>query len=260
MDGSGYQKAIKLLESDIPKHLVTLKYLTLYKKNAGVEIAGDGKRWAVLSFFPTSILSFDREAYPRAKVASFVNGNDDTLKIQLLHNLPKNSYVLRLNAPLDLSGLEQRFKTSRGFTYLSYTSNILPAMSQLVTVPARSDLTPEAIALFKQNDYSKEELKGYFSHGARWFGYTVDDEIKSWCFVYHDYANFREIGGVRTIEMERQKGYGRIVVYSALKYLLDNGLVPRYCTEEKNFNSIRLAGNLGMKQFLRIEHFLIEPK
>ena len=119
MDASGYLKAIKLLESDIPKHLVTLKYLTLYKQNAGVEIAGDGKKWAVLSSFPTSILSFDREAYPRAKAALFVNGTDDTLKLRLLRGLPKNNYIVRMNEALDFSPLND-YRISRGFAYNSY--------------------------------------------------------------------------------------------------------------------------------------------
>jgi hypothetical protein len=255
-----YYRAIKLLESDTAKHLATLKYLSLYGGDATVNILEEGKGWAVLALFPTTVLSFDREAYPRAKVAVFANGNNNQLKQQLLQSLPNNNYVLRLNEPLDLSGLEKRYQINRGFTYLSYSGTVLPKAPPAKAAPPQSELTPDAIALFKQNDYTENELRGYFTHGARWFGYIEDGVIKSICFVYQDYGKYREIAGVRTVDSERRKGYAKIVVYSALNYLLENGLVPRYVTELKNTNSIRLAESLGMKRFLRIEHFLLEPK
>jgi hypothetical protein len=259
VDESSYQKAIRLLESDIPKHLVTLKYLALYKKDARVEITGDVKRWAVLSSFPTSILSFDKEAYPRAKVALFVNGTDEALKMHLLQVLPENNYVLRLNEPLDLFALDS-FRVSRGYAYNSYTCNALTITPPKVILPDLTELTEQAIKLFGENGHDTTDLKKYFADDARWFGVSINNGIKSLCFTYRDYGNYREIGGVRTLESERRKGYAYIVVYSAIKYLLEKGLLPRYCTEEKNYNSIRLAENLGMKQFLRIEHFLLDPK
>ena len=260
MDTAKIGQAIKLLETNIPQNLATLKYLTLYREDTTVNVMEEGKGWAVLSLFPTAILSFDREAYPRAKVAVFANGTNDTLKLRLLHELPANNYVLRLNAPLNLSGLEKRYKVGRGFTYLSYSCSVLPVLPPAKVVAAQSKLTSEAIAMFRQNDYTKEELRGYFSNGARWFGYIKDNVIKSICFTYRDYGSYREIAGVRTLDTERRKGYAGIVVYSALKYLLGNGLTPRYVTEIKNLNSIRLAESLGMKQFLKIEHYLLEPK
>jgi hypothetical protein len=259
MDTPRYNRAVKLLESDIPKHLVTLKYLALYKKDAAVEIDGDGKRWAVLSSFPTSILSFDREAYPRAEVALFVNGTDDALKHRLLNELPINNYVLRLNEPLDLSGLD-RYSVSRGYTYNSYTCQKLSQTAPGIVLLPNSRLTEDAIKFFALNNHDEPDLIKYFKKGAKWFGIIKDNEIKSACFIYEDYANVREIGGMRTLEHERRKGYARVVTYSALKYLLDNRLTPRICTEEKNVNSIRVVQSLDMNQFLRIEHFLLNPK
>ena len=82
MKTPAYQKAIKLLESDVLKHLATLKYLSLYRnKDTRVQLIEDNTGWPVLSSFPTSKLSFDREAYPKAKVAVFINGTNDKCKL-----------------------------------------------------------------------------------------------------------------------------------------------------------------------------------
>ena len=48
-----------------------------------------------------------------------------------------------------------------------------------------------------------------------------------------------------------------MVVNSALTYILERSLVPRYEADVRNINSIKLAESLKMKQFLRIDHFLL---
>ncbi|MGD1119698.1 MAG: GNAT family N-acetyltransferase [Dehalococcoidales bacterium] len=255
-----YQKAIKLLESDILKNVATLKYLTLNRKNASITLLQDKREWAVLSAFPTSILSYDTEVYPKVKVAVFLNGTSEQLKLRLLDTMPVNNYVLRLNEPLDLSGLATLYKVSRGFTYLSFSCTGLSGLPSIATVRASAKLTDEVLALFAQNGYREADIKKYFAAGARWFGFKEDNKIKSICFIYGDYGNVREIAGVRTQETARRKGYARTVVYSALKYLLERNMVPRYATEAGNTNSIKLAQSLGMQLFLRIEHYLLESK
>lgn len=100
-------------------------------------------------------------------------------------------------------------------------------------------------------------MRKYFDNGAVWFGYVSDDIIRSACFIYRNYADIWEIAGVHTPQTERRKGYARIVVTSALTHILDRGLVPRYETDVRNTSSIKLAESLKMKQFLRIDHFLL---
>ena len=259
MDETSFSKAINLLETNVPLNIATLKYLTTYRENSRVRVIGDKGGWAVFSFFPTSILSFDRKVYPNARTAVFVNGTSEKYIHQLFEELPEDSYVLRLNAPMDLKPLEKRFKIARGFAYNSYTCAVLPEKAPPVIVLPQSELTEEAIRLLEMNDHSRADLERYFSRGARWFGYIEEGKIKSLCFTYEDYGRFREIGGVRTQEEERRKGYAYAVVYAAIKYLMENKLAPRYVTEENNENSILLAKSLGMKRFLRIEHFLLNP-
>jgi hypothetical protein len=260
MEKDSYDIALALLETDVSQNIATLKYLAQYREHAAVSTAGDRSGWAVLSSFPTAILSYDRAVYPQAKIAVFVNGTDKELIYELLNKLPLNHYVFRFNAPLDVAPLESCYTITRGYIYNSYTGDTLPPNPPPVTVPAQSELTEEAIQLFGLNNHDREDLVKHFQHGARWFGYIEDNRIKSLCFTYDDYGDYREIAGVRTVDGERRKGYARIVVYSALKYLLDNHLKPRYVTEEANTNSNALAQNLGMKRFLKLEHFLLSPR
>jgi len=110
------------------------------------------------------------------------------------------------------------------------------------------------------NEYTEPEIRKYFDSGALWFGYIIENEIKSACFIYHNYSDIWEIAGVHTIETERNKGYARIVVSSALKYIFERNFTPRYVTEYRNVNSVKLALGLGLKEFLRVNHFLLNPR
>lgn len=99
--------------------------------------------------------------------------------------------------------------------------------------------------------------KRHFNNGAVWFGLLKENRIRSICFVYQNYDDIWEIAGVHTLETERRKGYARTVVTSALAYLLEKKLTPRYMAEIRNTNSMKLAESLQMKQFLRMDHFLL---
>lgn len=84
-----------------------------------------------------------------------------------------------------------------------------------------------------------------------------DNIIRSICFVYQNFENIWEVAGVHTPETERRKGYGRMVVNSALAYLLERKLIPRYEADVLNLNSIKLAESLQMRPFLKMDHILL---
>jgi len=258
MSDSNYQKSINYLRSDILKHLSTLKYLTLYQDKATIELLEDGRQgWAVSVEIPTRFLSYDMKVYPKAETAIFINGSSKNLKYELLTALSNKNYILRLNEILDLSIVKDQFEILRGNSFLSYSCSAINDAITDPVIPGNNELTDKAIAIIIKNGYMEAEVKKYFDNGALWFGLTVDNNIKSLCFIYQNYDAIWEIAGVHTIETERHKGYAKIVVASALKYLLDNKLVPRYEADSQNLNSIKLAQSLTLKQFLRIDHFLL---
>ena len=259
-DAAVYSKAVDYLNTEPFKHLSSLKYLTLYKdKLTGVELLEENGLWAVRVTLPTSFLSYDTLHYPGAREAVFVNGTSDPLRYRLLETLPEKPYVIRLNEELDLTGLKSSYEINPGHTYISYSRNkpegVLPEL-----LPPQKELTSQAVGLFQQNSYSGEDLKKYFNNGSVWFGILEEEKLKSACFVYKNYESIWEIAGVRTLSDEQGKGYGRKVVIAALNYLHNKNQTPRYEAEIRNNPSLNLAQSLGLQEFLRIRHFLLEPR
>jgi hypothetical protein len=260
LDNKIYGKAIKYLNSDVLKHLPTLKYLSLYRAYAEINLVEDSGDWAVMVSFPTSILSYDTATYPKARRAVFLNGISESLKHDLLATLTPDNYLLRLNEDLDLSRYSDRFAVSAGNVYISFSGSAIPNSSIEVTISPNPEIGSEAVELIAHNGYTSNDLAGYFGNGAQWFGLMANEHLASACFVYQNYGNIWEIAGVHTIETERKHGYATTVVCSALAFLLQRGLVPRYDTNQKNLISINLARRLGMKEFLTIKHFLLETR
>ena len=251
-----YTKAIELLSNDVLKNLSTLKYLSIYKNHADIKIMEVSEDWAVMVTFPTNILSYDTATYPIARKAIFLNGTSEKLKHNLLTMFTPDNYILRLNEPLDLSDYRDRFTVTTGHAYVSFTCSVLNSLPYETVIFPDSRLPQEAMEMFGRNGYTPEDLAGYFKNGAQWFGLTFDGHLLSACFVFQNYSKIWEIAGVHTLEKERRHGYARTVVFSALKYLLERGLTPRYEAERDNQGSIRLARHLGMKEFLTIKHYL----
>ena len=259
MKDSIFEKSVEYLKTDSFKHLSTLKYLSLYQDRLTISLVEDTQKWAVLVTIPAEILSYDTVTYPKANKAIFLNGTSEQLKYRLLDALPRNNYILRLNEDLDLSNLENRFETKEGNSFISYSCSTFNDSAMDIMVHGNTHITDEAIDIIKRNGYSESEIRKYFDNGAVWFGLTINDKIRSVCFIYQNYGAIWEIAGAHTLETERNKGYARIVVTSALTYILERNLVPRYEADVRNINSVKLAQSLKMIQFLRINHFLLSP-
>jgi GNAT acetyltransferase len=252
-----YNKTIEYLKSDIFKHLSTLKYLSEYRDEAEIKLMEAYPHWALLVSIPTKILNYDTVTYPNANRAIFINGTSDNLKHELLNTLPADNYLLRINEKLDLSFLQKQYKVLKGNVFTSYSCSTVENRFLDFLVSGNPIVTDEAINIIIKNDYTEFEVRKYFNNGALWFGLINDNKIKSICFVYQNYGNIWEVAGVRTLETERNKGYARIVVKSAVKHLLGRNMIPRYNVNDLNINSVNLALNLGMKPFLTIEHYLL---
>jgi len=259
MNEAIYRKSIEYLKSDLFKHMVTLKYLTIYRDVATVVLLRDGPQWAISVAIPTSALTYDTATYPQANKAIFINGTSDKLKEALLDTFLEGDYILRLNEELDLSKLKNRFNVVKGNSFISYSCSTIDDIATDYMVPANAQITDKAIDIITKNDYTEAEVRKYFAAGALWFGLEISAELKSVCFIYQNYDDIWEIAGVHTLEPERNKGYGRIVVGSALKYMRGRGFVPRYVANSQETSSIKLAESLDMKPFLKIEHFLLSP-
>lgn len=260
MDKKVYTKALAHLNNDVLKNLSTLKYLNWYRDYADVRLTEDTWDWAALSVFPTNILSYDTTEYPKARQALFLNGSSKTLKHELLTSLKPDYYLLRLNEDLDLFRYQGKYSVTPGHSYISYTALTYGAVSNQAEISPQARLTREVITFLGRNGYTPNDLEKYFGQGAQWFGQNIDGKLVSACFVFPNYDGIWEIAGLHTLEEARRHGYAAAVVHSALVYLLNRGLTPRYEAEQNNTASIALARRLKLKEFLTIRHFLLEPR
>lgn len=218
MRDSLLEKTIEYLKTDSFKHLSTLKYLSLYRDKLTISLLEESHNWAVLVTIPTEILSYDTATYPDANKAIFINGTSESLKYRLLDTLPKSNYILRLNEDINISGLKNRFRIKNGNSFVSYSCSVFEDYTANSIVPGNTHITDEVANIIMNNGYSEEEIKKYFDNGAAWFGIEVNNKIRSVCFVYQNYNRIWEIAGVHTLETDRNKGYARIAVTSALAH------------------------------------------
>jgi RimJ/RimL family protein N-acetyltransferase len=112
--------------------------------------------------------------------------------------------------------------------------------------------------MFAANGYLDSEMARYFADGARWFAILNETKAQSAGFVFRNFESVWEIGGVLTHPEFRRHGLARQVVAAALRYLIEHGQIPRYQVRSDNLPSIGLAEASGLREFLRMDHLLLD--
>ncbi len=247
-----------LLEQDIIRNLVTLKMLNHYYEHMSFELQKNGNDWALLSLLPAKVSEWDRKAYPDIDYIAFIDGNCIDLKIKMIDKLKSYSVVLKIDCEVFNKIIKPYMIAKKLDSFHSYTTStgfILQKTS--IQIMKSNKYNDDAWKLLSKNGYEADELSRYFENNSQWFGVNVNNQLASICFIFQNYKQIWEIGGVYTKEEYRQKGYGKAVVLAALEYILNNNLVPRYQVKWNNTNSINLAKAIGLIDFLRVDHYLL---
>lgn len=121
------------------------------------------------------------------------------------------------------------------------------------------ELTVDDVVLFKDGQQGGNSTKGEkriiqsiekcraIVEEGRYFAVLIDGKIASRAWVDPVECKGGNIGVV-TEPMQRKKGYGRLVVYKAVKWCLENDIVPIYWVDVTNTTSVKLAEDLGFKK------------
>ena len=246
----------RLLEQDTLANLVTLKMVNRFPNSMSFKLHEGSDGWALLSILESGASEWDRKTYPDCKYVVFINGNSAAGKIELLASLPKEKLVLKIGDEIVKRQITQNGKATRVRTFHSFTTAKHFSPSQSGPGLRRSDSYDErAWAMFRANGYEDEELAMYFRNGAQWFGIESEGELASACFVFQNYQQIWEIGGVFTQSNSRRRGLAQTVVRGALEYLVKSGFVPRYQTTTDNHASLGLARSCGLTEFLQMTHY-----
>jgi ribosomal protein S18 acetylase RimI-like enzyme len=252
---------LSLLRRDPLRHVVTLKTMaTLGEAVESRFLRGDAG-WALLSLLPAELSEFDRNTYPEARLVALVDGDSPEAVRALLARLPSECLVVKTHDPGVGGQLIRDMGARAGLSFVSFTT--APGESLGPTPAAVIDsgaLTPEAERLFRGNGYGHEELERFFAHGARWFGLEREGAVVSACMVRPNYEVVWEVGALSTDPRWRRQGLARQVVTAAIGHLLRRALTPRYQVRSNNSASIGLATSLGLREFLRMEHFVLPER
>jgi GNAT superfamily N-acetyltransferase len=247
--------AIDVLAHEPLRHVVLLKQLIAYPKHVKVHRVRGAEGAATLVLLETSASSYDRETYPGAAIAAFIESDDPTLTASLIAHVPRAAgVVFKLSNEADLAPVAAQFAVTRRTAFVSFTSSSgSEADPDVRWTSAPADA---AFALSATQGHDRAWLEPLLRAGKA-FACVLerDGEVRCACFAFENFGTVWEVGGVVTAPAHRRQGLGSRVVRTALAELAKRGLAPRYQVEEANAASIRLASSVGLAPFLTIVHY-----
>jgi ribosomal protein S18 acetylase RimI-like enzyme len=252
-------EAIVLLRSDPLRHLVALKMLSLYGDQAELKLVRGVDGWALSTTLPIHVTAFDSKNYPSAEFFVLIDGTDPASMLELLGELPRTEVIVKTShqpvsdhAVSHLGGRALR-------TFISFTAGKRVRANDIEDVTEEGKLTRDvADALVAAGGYGRSELAEAFQQGARSFAIRRQGRAISACFVYPNFETIWEIAGVFSQPEHRGQGHARRVVTAALRHLAAANLQARYQVTADNAASLRLASSLGLREFLRVTHVVVE--
>lgn len=144
-------------------------------------------------------------------------------------------------------------------SFISFTaSESLTSAQRSPEVTDGTALSSDLAQMFAANGYLDSEIIRHFAEGARWFAILNGAKARSVGFVFRNFESVWEIGGVLTQPDFRRRGLARQIVAAALSYLVEHGQIPRYQVRSDNLPSIKLAEASGLREFLRMDHLLVD--
>jgi len=253
------EQALAYLRLRPMQHLVHLKYLHLYGEQIASQYFDSGP--AVLLSHVPALTPWDAAQYPAANAILLPTAADEVSAERLADVVMQQfapPLVFKFCESFSKNALSKRFTLEPTRTLISFTSPPEIRVQRDDAVVIADHITPDLLPLFLDNSYSVEELERYAQNGVLTFALYADDQPVCVCMAYQNFDEVWEIGGLRTIEAARRKGYARRVVQTALSELLRQGRIPRYQVEAGNTASIALAQSLGMQVCLTFEHYRTE--
>ncbi|WNS45125.1 GNAT family N-acetyltransferase [Paenibacillus sp. MMS20-IR301] len=254
---SHYEAVMSRLRQHPLRNITLLKMMTAYHDKIDSYLIEQQAHWGVLLLMPAGTFAYDKRTYPEADTVVMMDYCHPEVFQALLALLPMDArYVFKLQKEAYLKELAPYFKLLKVRSIYSYSTaedqSFIPDADCLVS----EDLDERLLPLWTANDYSLEEIRGYFQAGA--FSATLfDGELPlSTCIVFRNEESIWEIGAVHTVPAARRKGLAQRVVRTALAHTLQRGYIPRYQVLEDNLASITLAESLGLKLAVKLEHWI----
>jgi len=253
---NGLIRVKELLNKERLIHVSHLKMLEEYENSIEYRLIEQDSIWGIVLLLPVASSAFDTEIYPEAKYIVYLASSDEHIIPELMKEIPNDkNLIFKIHRPIYKDVVEKQFPLIWKKAYLSYSCQSLDECEDYPDVIKSTCIDERLLPLWTKNGYSKSDIEKYFAKGASSFSIYKDNKPISTCLIFHNCYNIWEVGAVHTIENERRNGYAKKVVRVALNEILKAGNVPKYQVVHSNLPSIKLAESLGMKLFLKLEHY-----
>lgn len=252
--------SIAHLSRDPFDSLLTLKMLSMFPNDCATTLYRDDSGWACRTELAVKVSAWDRNEYPTVDRIVMIDGNSPSILRHILRYPANDSVVYKVHDQSCRSELGEDPQFHHANAFHSYTTAMGREMSAVQSavsvVEKHSRYDDEAAALFAASGYTAEEFRLHMDRGARWFAVRKNNRIVAFCLAFRIFEKIWEIGGVLTLREHRRNGFARAVVSAALGYFNERNLIPRYQFHYRNGASRCLAGSLGLKLRLVIDHYV----
>ena len=255
-------EVLEFLHRDPLRNIVHLKVLSTYAKHVRSFYFTDGDEDGVLFLLPTKVTTYESVTYPETEFVVYVTSVSPHITALMLDTIPTDyNLIFKFTSAADSDVFKQHLPLQRYTGFLNYTCAADRLFTPSKDVVISKQLDKRLLPLFHQNGYQSTEIETYFAMG-KIMSFTIfeNGEPVSTCLAYENYGPVWEIGMVYTAEAARRKGYGRVVVETAVSTLLKHKHIPRYQMDEKNLPSKALAERIGLQWFMTTEHYLYHHK
>jgi GNAT superfamily N-acetyltransferase len=255
MPQPAHQDLIAALAREPLRHIVLLKQLLAWPEHVTGHRVTGAEGSATLVMLDTAASPWDRQTYPKARIAAFIASDHPALTARLLAHVPRGvGVVFKLASEADRAAVASQFAIERRTAFVSFTTSERIEPDRGVHFTRAPD--DRAFALFATQGHDREWLEPMLDDG-RAFACVLEhsDRPLAVCFAFENYGPVWELGGVVTDPAHLRQGLAARVVRTALAELGERGLTPRYQVEEDNTASIALARSVGLRPFVTITHY-----
>ena len=255
MNGNVHAVIVEYLMRDPMRHVMHLKMLHHHADKASVRHVRHDSAEGVLITLPATAFSYDLHTYPEADWIAFLATDSAEIAAQLIPHLPSGNVVFKLIHDHDAMAVASKLSIERKRAFISYTTNDPTSFSAEPSVQINQAYDPRLQPLFQMNNYDSAEIKRYLADGAQTFAILDDEQPLSVGMIFRNYGNVWEIGGLRTLERAKRRGYASAIVRTAIGVIGQLGGALRYQFHKDNIGSRKLAESVGLHHFLTVTHF-----
>ena len=262
------------LQTDELRHITPLKMLGLLGAQVRSQQLLIADETAYLLWSPRTASQYDSAKYPAAEVVFYpalgaapsaamldicarVMMDEARGRVFVVKTIePRLLDALRATVPMAGVSYERALCT---FTVASDSALYSPATAATHEIRTTASIADEARPLLEaHNVYSDGELQTMFASGcARCFVSCQVDRAVAVALSFANSPSLYEIGSLYVAPDARRGGHATALVHAALADLNSRGLAVRYVVDATNTPSIALAERCGLREAMRLEHWLV---